>query len=122
MSPTHDAVPEVDRARSLVSLLERRGDEVLRIWVSLQSQGSATLGAVGDSAELTARSQELLAALKEGVSRTERVDDPAGPGFEPLRAVVVDISRTGVRTGASPAEIAHGVLAPGPDAVDDLGG
>jgi rsbT co-antagonist protein RsbR len=111
MAPTHDVVPEVDRARSLVSLLERRGDEVLRIWVGLQRQGSATLGAVGDSAELTARSQELLAALKDGIDRTGRVDDPSGPGFEPLHAIVVDISRTGVRNGASPAEIAHGVLA-----------
>jgi rsbT co-antagonist protein RsbR len=111
MSMFPDGASEGDRARGLVDLLDRRGDEVLRAWVALQTRGSAVLGSVGESAEVSARSREFLTALREGLAASGRVDDPTGPEFDEVRALVADISRTGVRAGASPAETAHGVLA-----------
>jgi rsbT co-antagonist protein RsbR len=111
MSTMPEGTSESDRARALVDLLDRRGDEILSAWVALQTRGSAVLGAVGESADVTARSHEFLTALRNALSASGRVDDPSGPHFEEVRAIVADISRTGVRGGASPAETAHGVLA-----------
>jgi rsbT co-antagonist protein RsbR len=108
---TPDVVSEGDRARWFVGLVDRRGDEILAAWNRLQVEGSATRGAVGDTRELSARSAALLAALRDAVQRTGRVDDPSGPGFEALDDLVGERSIRGAHDGLAPTEVAHGVLA-----------
>jgi rsbT co-antagonist protein RsbR len=111
MSSPRDEIPEVERARALGDLLERRGDEVLQAWIRLQTQGDALGGASSDSREVTSRSEAILGALRDGVARSGRVDDPSGPEFEALRSLIADVSRRGARSGATPSETAHSVLA-----------
>jgi rsbT co-antagonist protein RsbR len=111
MSSPRDEIPEVERARALGDLLERRGDEVLRAWIRLQTEGDALGGASADSREVTSRSEAILGALREGVVRSGRIDDPSGPEFEALRSLIADVSRRGARSGATPSETAHSVLA-----------
>ena len=111
MTTASDVTSDGDRARWFVGLLDRRSDEVLAAWNRLQAEGGAARGAVGDSREITERSQAVLGELRTAVQAAGRVDDPSGPEFEPLRALLAERSLRGAREGQSPAEVAHGVLA-----------
>jgi rsbT co-antagonist protein RsbR len=111
MSSPRDEIPEVERARALGDLLERRGDEVLQAWIRLQTQGDALGGAAADPREISSRSEAILGALRDGVVRSGRIDDPSGPEFEALRSLIADVSRRGARSGATPSETAHSMLA-----------
>ena len=111
MTSSGDLVNESDRARWFVGLLDRRGDEILAAWNRLQVEGSATRGALGDTRALGTQSEAVLSALRTAVQSSARIDDPAGPEFEPLRRLIGDRSTRGAREGHSPQEVAHGVLA-----------
>ena len=110
MTSGSDMASEGDRARWFVGLLDRRGDEVLAAWNRLQAEGGVARGAVGDSRELTARSEALLAALRTAVQSSGRVDDPSGPSSRRCAGIVRERSTRGAREGAPPTEVAHGVL------------
>ena len=111
MSPAQDDLDERERARAFADLLTRRGTEIIRAWVRLQTQGGGARGAVDDSAAVTTQSEAVLRALHDAVLSTGRIDDPTGRGFEQVRGLVADTSRRGARDGATPGETAHGVLA-----------
>ena len=111
MSPAHDDLDERERARAFADLLTRRGPEIIRAWVRLQTHGGGARGAVDDSAAVTTQSEAVLRALHDAVLSTGRIDDPTGRGFEQVRGLVADTSRRGARDGATPGETAHGVLA-----------
>jgi rsbT co-antagonist protein RsbR len=111
MTSGSDMTSEGDRARWFVGLLDRRGDEVLAVWNRLQAEGGAARGTVGDSRELTARSEAVLSALRTAVQSSGRIDELDGPEFDTLRRQLRERSMRGAHEGQSPDEVAHGVLA-----------
>ena len=111
MTSAHENVDEGERARTFADLLSRRGSEILRVWVRLQSEGGSTHAAADDSVQITTHSEAVLTALRAAVLSSGRVYDPSGRDFEPVRALVADSSRRGAREGATPGETAHAVLA-----------
>ncbi len=111
MTNAQEAASEADRARALVELLDRRGDEVVRSWVELQTRSGARRGVAVDPDSLRPQSAAIVDALRDGVRRSGRVDEPVGPEFEKVRRLIAELSLHGGRSGASPAETAHAVLA-----------
>ena len=106
---TTAARPEGDGARAVREVLEQRGEQVLTAWTSLQLEGSARHGLLGDERQTRAQARALLEALAAGLA-SGSLDVGGAAAYEPLRRLLTEVSVDGARAGASPSETASGVL------------
>lgn len=101
--------PEGEGARAVREVLEQRGEQVLTSWTSLQLEGSARHGLLGDERQTRAQGRALLEALAAGLA-SGSLDVGGAAAYEPLRRLLTEVSVDGARAGASPSETASGVL------------
>jgi rsbT co-antagonist protein RsbR len=92
-------------AESLQSLLQGDDDALLTEWIALlRASGGASSGRI-DEAELRTQCRQFLAALQL-VFRSANPADVASAPYEPLKALLGEVSRSRAIQGFSPTETA----------------
>ncbi len=93
---------------TLTQALANKGTEITNQWIELQGQGSRRMTAA-EKQSAVRKSQEFIEALKSACSsgNMESID---GPAWEPIRAILADLSETRANEGYSPTETASFVF------------
>ena len=86
---TTAARPEGEGARAVREVLEQQGEQVLTSWTSLQLEGSARHGLLGDERQTRAQGRALLEALAAGLA-SGSLDVGGAAAYEPLRRLLTD--------------------------------
>ena len=93
---------------TLTQALANKGTEITNQWIELQAQGSRRMTAT-EKQSAVRKSQEFIEALKSACAsgNMESID---GPAWEPIRAILADLSETRAKEGYSPTETASFVF------------
>jgi rsbT co-antagonist protein RsbR len=93
---------------TLTQALANKGTEITNQWIELQAQGSRRMTAA-EKQSAVRKSQEFIEALKSACASGD-MESIDGPAWEPIRAILADLSDTRAKEGYSPTETASFVF------------
>jgi len=96
---------EKNRATSLTEILSQHENEILEDWMALQLAASTRRADLINDADLRHQSRDFIAAFRQAIA-TAPVNDISAPGWDTVRGLVAEISRTRARQGFTPSETA----------------
>jgi rsbT co-antagonist protein RsbR len=95
---------EKNQTSSFADILNRSEAEILKDWVTLQSNDSARRPDLIKEADLQRQSKEFLGALRQAVASGS--DDVMAPPWKDVRRMLEEISGSRARQGFTPSETA----------------
>ena len=93
---------------TLAQALTNKGTEITNQWIELQAQTSRRMSAA-EKQSAARKSQEFIGALKSACA-TGSMESIDGPAWEPVRALLSDLSENRAKEGYSPTETASFVF------------
>jgi rsbT co-antagonist protein RsbR len=93
---------------TLTQALAEKGTEIANQWIELQAQTSRRMS-TAEKQDAARKSQEFIAALKSAC-KNGSVESIDGAAWEPIRAILTELSATRAKEGYSPTETASFVF------------